>query len=245
MVTDAERDIMFREYAKLPKMRLNLGIRRRLAPLVDNDINTIELLNALIFSLPGTPIIYYGDEIGMGDNIYLGDRNGVRTPMQWSYDRNAGFSTADSEELYSPVITNPNYNYESVNVEAEMRLNSSLLKWMIKIINIRKDYKELLGRGSIKFINQKNKRVLVYIREYENQRMLCLFNLSRSPTYVELDLHEYAGLKPIEAITKAAFPRIGDLNYFITMTPRSFFWFNLIVPERDDSFDLVDDYDQS
>ncbi len=238
MVTDKERDIMYREYAKISKMRINLGIRRRLAPLSDNDIATIELLNAIMFSLPGTPIIYYGDELGMGDNIYLGDRNGVRTPMQWSYDRNAGFSSADSEALYSPVITNPNYNYESVNVEAESRLSSSLLSWMKKMISVRKTYKELLGRGDIKFIEQKNKRVFTYIREYENQRMLCLFNLSRSYTYVELDLREYAGLKPVEAISGSYFPRIGELKYFITISPRSFYRFNLTVPERDDSMDF-------
>ncbi len=238
MVTDEERDIMYNEYAKLPKMRLNMGIRRRLAPLVDNDRSTIELLNALIFSLPGTPILYYGDELGMGDNIYLGDRNGVRTPMQWSYDRNAGFSKVDAEQLYAPVITNPNYHYESVNVESELRISSSLLNWMKKIIGVRKDYKELLGRGAIEFINNKNQRVLAYIRKYENQRMLCLFNLSRRPTYVELDLSNYKGLKPIEAFTKAPFPRIGDLNYFITIPPRGFFWFNLIIPETDDSMDF-------
>ncbi len=244
MVDDEERDIMYKEYAKIPKMRLNLGIRRRLAPLVDNDRSTIELLNALIFSLPGTPILYYGDEIGMGDNIYLGDRNGVRTPMQWSYDRNAGFSGVYAEQLYAPVITNPNYNYEGVNVDSELRISSSLLNWMKKIIGVRKDYTELLGRGTIEFINNPNKRVLAYIRKYENQRMLCLFNLSRRPTYIELDLSNFKGLKPVEAFTKAPFPRIGDLPYFITMPPRGFFWFNLVIPETDDSMDFEgeDDY---
>ncbi|MCL5678673.1 MAG: maltose alpha-D-glucosyltransferase [Candidatus Thermoplasmatota archaeon] len=240
MVTDEERDIMYNEYAKLPKMRLNLGIRRRLAPLVDNDRATMELLNALMFSLPGTPIIYYGDEIGMGDNVYLGDRNGVRTPMQWSYDRNAGFSTADNEQLYSPVVTNPNYHYESVNVESELRSGSSLLNWMKKMLRVRKNYSELLGRGGIRFIDQKNRRVLTYVREYKDQRMLCIFNLSRRPTYVELNLPEFRGLKPLEAITKSPFPRIGDLPYFFTLPPRGFFWLNLTVPDHEDEKDFDD-----
>ena len=240
MVTDEERDVMYNEYAKLPKMRLNLGIRRRLAPLVDNDRATLELLNALMFSLPGTPIIYYGDEIGMGDNVYLGDRNGVRTPMQWSYDRNAGFSTADNEQLYSPVVTNPNYHYESVNVESELRSGSSLLNWMKKMLRVRKNYSQLLGRGGIRFIEQKNRRVLTYVREYGDQRMLCIFNLSRRPTYVELNLPEFRGLKPLEAITKSPFPRIGDLPYFFTLPPRGFFWLNLTVPDHEDEKDFDD-----
>ncbi|OWP56940.1 MAG: maltose alpha-D-glucosyltransferase [Thermoplasmatales archaeon B_DKE] len=240
MVTDEERDIMYKEYAKLPKMRLNLGIRRRLAPLVDNDRATLELLNALMLSLPGTPIIYYGDEIGMGDNVYLGDRNGVRTPMQWSYDRNAGFSTADNEQLYSPVVTNPNYHYESVNVESELRSGSSLLNWMKKMLRVRKNYSELLGRGEVRFIEQKNRRVLTYVREYKDQRMLCIFNLSRRPTYVELSLPEFKGLKPLEAITKSPFPQIGDLPYFFTLPPRGFFWLNLTVPDRLDENDFDD-----
>ena len=240
MVTDEERDVMYNEYAKLPKMRLNLGIRRRLAPLVDNDRATLELLNALMFSLPGTPIIYYGDEIGMGDNVYLGDRNGVRTPMQWSYDRNAGFSTADNEQLYSPVVTNPNYHYESINVESELRSGSSLLNWMKKMLRVRKNYSQLLGRGRIRFIDQKNRRVLTYVREYSDQRMLCIFNLSRRPTYVELNLPEFRGLKPLEAITKSPFPRIGDLPYFFTLPPRGFFWLNLTVPDHEDEKDFDD-----
>ena len=240
MVTDEERDVMYNEYAKLPKMRLNLGIRRRLAPLVDNDRATLELLNALMFSLPGTPIIYYGDEIGMGDNVYLGDRNGVRTPMQWSYDRNAGFSTADNEQLYSPVVTNPNYHYESVNVESELRSGSSLLNWMKKMLRVRKNYSQLLGRGGIRFIEQKNRRVLTYVREYGDQRMLCIFNLSRRPTYVELNLPEFRGLKPLEAITKSPFPRIGELPYFFTLPPRGFFWLNLTVPDHEDEKDFDD-----
>jgi len=227
MVTDEERDIMYAEYAKHPKMRLNLGIRRRLAPLVDNDRATIELLHALLFALPGSPILYYGDEIGMGDNIYLGDRNGVRTPMQWSYDRNAGFSRADAEQLYAPVITNPNYHYESVNVESEKRLSNSLLNWVKKMIKVRKNYSKVLGRGAIEFLEHGNRKVLAYIRSYEMQRMLCIFNLSKKPTYVEFDMRRYAGYTPVEAITSVPFPKIGELPYFFTLPPHSFFWLDL------------------
>jgi maltose alpha-D-glucosyltransferase/alpha-amylase len=227
MVTDEERDIMYNEYAKLPKMRLNLGIRRRLAPLVDNDRPTIELLHALILSLPGTPILYYGDELGMGDNIYLGDRNGVRTPMQWSFDRNAGFSTADTEQLYSPLITNPNYHYEMVNVESELRLPTSLLNWVKKMIRVRSKFSDILGHGDVEFLQHKNRRILAYIRTIDGRNMLCIFNLSRRPTFVELDLSRFKGLRPIEAITDSKFPAIGDLPYFFTMPPRSFFWLSL------------------
>ncbi len=227
MVTDEERDIMYNEYAKLPKMRLNLGIRRRLAPLVDNDRPTIELLYALLLSLPGTPIFYYGDELGMGDNIYLGDRNGVRTPMQWSFDRNAGFSTADTEQLYSPPITNPNYHYETVNVESELRLPTSLLNWMKKMTRVRSKFSDILGHGDVEFLQHKNRRILAYIRTIDGRNMLCIFNLSRRPTYVELDLSRFKGLRPVEAITDAKFPAIGDLPYFFTMPPRSFFWLSL------------------
>lgn len=227
MVTDEERDIMYNEYAKLPKMRLNLGIRRRLAPLVDNDRPTIELLYALLLSLPGTPIFYYGDELGMGDNIYLGDRNGVRTPMQWSFDRNAGFSTADTEQLYSPPVTNPNYHYETVNVESELRLPTSLLNWVKKMTRVRSKFSDILGHGDVEFLQHKNRRILAYIRTIDGRNMLCIFNLSRRPTYVELDLSRFKGLRPVEAITDAKFPAIGDLPYFFTMPPRSFFWLSL------------------
>ena len=232
MVSDEDRDFMYSEYAKLPKMRLNLGIRRRLAPLVDNDRASLELLYALIFSIPGSPIIYYGDEIGMGDNIYLGDRNGVRTPMQWSYDRNSGFSQADTEMLYAPVIMNPNYHFESVNVESESRLPTSLLNWVKKMIRVRKKYSKILGRGDIRFLEHGNRRVLAYIREYEGEKMMCIFNISRKHTYVELDLREFAGTRPVEAITEAVFPPIGELPYFFTLPPRSFFWMSLLEPEK-------------
>ena len=239
MVTDEERDIMYSEYAKLPKMRLNLGIRRRLAPLVDNERSSLELLNALLLSIPGSPILYYGDELGMGDNIYLGDRNGVRTPMQWSFDRNAGFSRADTEALYSPVIINPNYHYESVNVESESRISSSMLNWVRKMLRVRKKYNTVFGRGGIAFIPHENKKALVYIREYEGDQILCVFNMSRKHTFVELDLKKYKGYRPTEVITEARFPAIGDLPYFFTLPPHGFFWLRLVPPDVKD--DIVDD----
>ncbi len=239
MVTDEERDIMYSEYAKLPKMRLNLGIRRRLAPLVDNERSSLELLNALLLSIPGSPILYYGDELGMGDNIYLGDRNGVRTPMQWSFDRNAGFSRADTEALYSPVIINPNYHYESVNVESESRISSSMLNWVRKMLRVRKKYNTVFGRGGIDFIPHENRKALVYIREYEGDQILCVFNMSRKHTFVELDLKKYKGYRPTEVITEARFPAIGDLPYFFTLPPHGFFWLRLVPPDVKD--DIVDD----
>ena len=234
MVTDEERDIMYSEYAKIPKMRLNLGIRRRLAPLVDNDRVTLELLYALLLSIPGSPIIYYGDELGMGDNIYLGDRNGVRTPMQWSYDRNAGFSRSDTEQLYSPVITNPNYHYESVNVESESRISSSLLNWVKKMLRTRKKYNTIFGRGNIEFITHENKKALCYVRKYEGEQILCVFNMSKKHTYVELDLKQYKGYRPVEVITETRFPFIGDLPYFFTLPPHGFFWLRLVAPDTED-----------
>lgn len=227
MVSDEERDVMFNEYARLPKMKLNLGIRRRLAPLVDNDRNTLEMLHALILSLPGCPVLYYGDEIGMGDNIYLGDRNGVRTPMQWSHDRNAGFSFADAEQLFSPVITNPNYHYESTNVESESRLPTSLLNWIKKMIRVRKKFSKVMGRGSFKLIQSDNPKILPFLREYEDEKILCLYNISRMPAFLEMDLREYRGYIPREAVTDTDFPTIGELPYFFTFPPRSFFWMSL------------------
>ena len=224
MVTDEERDLMFREYAKLPKMRLNLGIRRRLAPLLDNDRYVLELLHALIMSLPGSPIFYYGDEINMGDNVYLGDRNGVRTPMQWSYDRNAGFSRADSEALYSPVITNPNYHYESFNVDSMSRLPTSFLNWFRRIIIVRKQNSQVLGRGSIRFLKSEDKQILAFIREYQGQRILCVYNLGRKPGFTRLDLSEFNGWHLRETISSVRFPDIGELPYFFTMPRHSYFW---------------------
>jgi maltose alpha-D-glucosyltransferase / alpha-amylase len=226
MVTDEERDYMYRTYATDPQMRLNVGIRRRLAPLVDNSRREIELLHSLLFSLPGTPIVYYGDEIGMGDNIYLGDRNGVRTPMQWSPDRNAGFSKADPARLYAPPIMDPVYGFEAINVEAQQRYPFSLLNWMKRILTLRKQYKTF-GRGSIEFLSPVNRKVLVYVRRYEGETILCVANLARSVQPVELDLSAFKGLTPIELFERTEFPKIGDLPYFFTLTPYSFLWFEL------------------
>ncbi len=231
MVSDADRDYMYYEYARDPRMRLNLGIRRRLAPLLDNGRRQMELMNALLLSMPGSPVIYYGDEIGMGDNIYLGDRNGVRTPMQWTIDRNAGFSGADFAKLYSAVIMDPVYGYQGVNVEAQLRTPTSFLHWMRRSIKVRKKYKAF-GRGSLEFIYPENHKVLVFIRKYEHEILLCIFNLSRFVQCTELDLSEYKGLRPVELIGETQFPRIGDLPYFITLGPHSFYLFRLEpIPE--------------
>jgi maltose alpha-D-glucosyltransferase/alpha-amylase len=226
MVTDEERDYMYYEYAKDRRMRINLGIRRRLAPLMDNGRRQIELLNSLLFTLPGTPVLYYGDEIGMGDNIYLGDRDGVRTPMQWSSDRNAGFSRADSARLYSPLISDPPYGYQSINVEAQLRTQTSLLRWMKRMIAVRQKY-PVFGRGDTTFLHPANQKVLAYVRQYEGQTMLCINNLSRYAQPVELDLSAYNGMVPVELIGDNPFPRIGELPYFITLGPHSFYWFRL------------------
>ncbi|MDP8972425.1 MAG: maltose alpha-D-glucosyltransferase [Actinomycetota bacterium] len=226
MVTDAERDYMYYEYAKDPRMRINLGIRRRLAPLLDNGRRQIEMMNSLLLSMPGTPVIYYGDEIGMGDNIYLGDRNGVRTPMQWSGDRNAGFSRADWARLYSPVTMDPVYGYQAVNVEAQSRTPTSLLNWTKRMIAVRKRYKAF-GRGSIRFLHPENQKVLAYLREYGSETLLCVVNLSRFVQYVELDLHEFEGFHPVELVGEVRFPPIGELPYLLTFGPHTFYWFRL------------------
>ena len=227
MVTDEDRDYMYKEYAKDARMKINLGIRRRLAPLLDNSRRRIELLNALLLSLPGSPIIYYGDEIGMGDNIYLGDRNGVRTPMQWSIDRNAGFSRADSARLYAPVIVDPTYGYMSVNVEAQERLPSSLLNWMKMLIRLQKSNK-VFGLGSVRFLKPQNTKVLAFIRSWEDQQVLCVNNLSRFSQYAELDLSDYNGRTPVDMFGNTPFPKIGELPYLVTMGPHSFYWFRLM-----------------
>ena len=229
MVTDEERDYMYREYARDKRMRINLGIRRRLAPLMDNGRRQMELMNALLMSMPGTPVVYYGDEIGMGDNIYLGDRNGVRTPMQWSDDKNAGFSAGDSAALYSPVIVDPPYGYHTINVEAQERTSTSLLRWMRRLIGVRKAQKAF-GRGTQEFLHPANKRVLVFLRRYENEVVLCVNNLSRYAQPVELDLREFSGLVPVELWSCEAFPTIGDLPYFFTMAPHGFLWFRILAP---------------
>jgi len=230
MVTDDERDYMWNEYAADPRMKINMGIRRRLAPLMDNGFRRIELLNSLLFSLPGSPIIYYGDEIGMGDNIYLGDRNGVRTPMQWSADRNAGFSRADTARLYAPTIVDSVYGYQTINVEAQQRTPSSMLNWMKRLIRIRKRY-QVFGRGSINFLHPTNNKVLAYTRDYDGTHVLIVNNLSRFPQPAELDLRHYNGWTPVEMFGDTRFPPIGELPYFITLGPHSFYWFRLEPPQ--------------
>jgi len=234
MVTDEERDYMYRAYANDPQMRINVGIRRRLAPLLGNDRRRIELLNALLYSLPGTPVLYYGDELGLGDNVYLGDRDGVRTPMQWSPDRNAGFSTASPHRLYLPLVVEPGYHYENVNVEAQSSNPSSLLWWMSQLISLRKQYK-VLGQGSLKFLDPENHRVVALMRELDGEApFLMVANLSRQAQPVELDLSMFAGYRPREVFGATPFPPIGELPYFLTLAPYGFYWFSL---EADDTLE--------
>jgi len=231
MVTDEERDYMYREYARDPRMRINVGIRRRLAPLMEGGRRQVELMNALLMSMPGTPIIYYGDEIGMGDNIYLGDRNGVRTPMQWSADRNAGFSEADTAALFSPLIVDPPYGYHTVNVVAQDKQPTSLLRWMRRLISVRQQY-QAFGRGTWEPLDAANRRVLVFIRRYRDEIVLCVNNLSRFAQFVELDLREFTGRVPLELWSKNAFPRIGELPYLLTLGPHNFLWFRILAAEQ-------------
>jgi maltose alpha-D-glucosyltransferase / alpha-amylase len=226
MVTDEERDYMYAQYAADPQMRLNLGIRRRLAPLMENSRRRIELMNSLLFSMPGTPVIYYGDEIGMGDNVYLGDRNGVRTPMQWTSDRNAGFSKADPGRLYFPIIMDPVYGYEAINVEAQERSPFSLLHWMKRMIALRRQH-QVFGRGSIEFIRTDNRKVLTYVRRHEKDIVLCIANLSRTVQPVTVALAPFAGLTPVEMQGRTEFPRITSDPYFLTLAPYGFYWFQL------------------
>jgi maltose alpha-D-glucosyltransferase / alpha-amylase len=226
MVTDEERDYLYGEYAKDRRMRLNVGIRRRLASLMDNGRRRIELLHGLLFSLPGSPFIYYGDEIGMGDNIYLGDRDGVRTPMQWSSDRNAGFSKADLEKLYFPVISNPVYGYQAVNVEAQQRYQSSLLQWMRLMIHLRKSHR-VFGRGNMEFIRPENRKIFAFTRTYEDETVLCVFNLSRVAQPVELDLAYLKGKIPVEMAGGTEFPMITESPYQLALAPYGFYWFLL------------------
>jgi maltose alpha-D-glucosyltransferase/alpha-amylase len=226
MCTDPERDYMYYAYAQDPSMKLNIGIRRRLAPLLENDRRKIELLNSLLFTLPGTPIVYYGDEIGMGDNIHLKDRNGVRTPMQWSADRNAGFSRSEPNELYSPVIADPIYGYQAVNVESQLRTPSSLLHVMRRLIAVRKSSR-VFGRGTLKFLAPANTRVLAHVREYREETILALHNLAGSSQPVELDLRDFRGATPVELLGEARFPPIGDRPYFLSLGPYGYYWFRL------------------
>ncbi len=226
MVTDEDRDFMWRMYAADRQARINLGIRRRLAPLLGNHRRRIELLNGLLFSSPGTPIIYYGDEIGMGDNIYLGDRNGVRTPMQWSSDRNAGFSRANPQRLYFPVIIDPEYHFESVNVEAQQNNPSSLLWWMKRMITLRRQFKAF-GRGTIEFLHPENSKILTFVRRFEDETILVIANLSRFVQFAELDLGRFQGSTPVELFGRARFPKVGTNPYPLTLGPHDFFWFSL------------------
>jgi maltose alpha-D-glucosyltransferase/alpha-amylase len=226
MVTDEERDYMYRVYAQDRHTRINLGIRRRLAPLLENDRRRIELLNGLLFSLPGTPVIYYGDEIGMGDNVYLGDRNGVRTPMQWSGDRNAGFSRANPQKLYLPVNIDPQYHYEAINVEVQQLNPHSLLWWMRRMLALRKQWRAL-GRGAIEFLYPENRRILAFVRTWEEERVLVVANLSRFTQCLELDLRKYRGMAPLELFGRTEFPGVTEDPYFLSLGPHAFHWFSL------------------
>jgi len=226
MVTDEERDYMYNEYAKDRQMRINKGIRRRLAPLMENDRRKIELMYCLLFTLPGTPIIYYGDEIGMGDNIYLGDRNGVRTPMQWSENKNADFSNGNPSQLYAPVSLDPEYNYNSINVDSQVNNPNSLLNFVKSIIKVRKKC-NIFGIGKIDFVYPDNKKILVFIREYNDQKILCVFNLSKKSQPVELHISHLNGYIPIELFGDTVFPKIGELPYFLTLSPYGYYLFLL------------------
>src|SRR5262249_39813479 len=226
MVTAEEREYMYYAYAPDRQAKLNLGIRRRLAPLLDNDRRKVELLTAMIFTMPGSPVLYYGDEIGMGDNIYLGDRDGVRTPMQWSGEENAGFSRAEPSRLYSPVIRDPVYGYPAINVEAQLRTPTSLLNAMRQLIATRKRHRAM-GRGTIEFLRPVNHRVLAYLREYQGERLLVVNNLAASAQPVHLDLRRFAGQVPVDAMGGARFPIIGSEPYPLSLGPYGYYWFRL------------------
>jgi maltose alpha-D-glucosyltransferase / alpha-amylase len=252
MVTDDERDYMYAEYAKDPRMKANIGIRRRLAALLDNDRNQLELFTALLLSLPGSPVMYYGDEIGMGDNIWLGDRDSVRTPMQWTPDRNGGFSNCDPQRLYLPPIMDPIYGYQSLNVEAQQRSPGSLLQWTRRMIEIRKRH-PVFSLGAYEELTSSNPSVLAFVREYdarstpprregkhhpipwehdETDRILCVNNLSRFPQPVELDLRRFIGVTPVECMGGVTFPPIGELPYLLTLPGHGFYWFQLPAPKE-------------
>ena len=230
MVTDEERDYMYAEYAKYPRMKLNLGIRRRLAPLLDGGRPEIELMHAILFSLPGSPVLYYGDEIMMGDNVYLGDRDGVRTPMQWTGDRNGGFSRADFAQLYLPPLMDPVYGFQALNVEAQLRTPTSFLRWMHRFIALRKEH-PVFGVGTYEALVPENPRIFAHLRRWEDDVILCVHNLARSAQAVELDLSEFEGWVPEEMFGHSRFPRIGKLPYLLTLAPRGYFWFQLREPE--------------
>jgi maltose alpha-D-glucosyltransferase/alpha-amylase len=230
MVTDEERDYMYAEYAKDPRMKINVGIRRRLAPLLDNGRDEMELLHAILFSLPGSPVLYYGDEIAMGDNVYLGDRDGVRTPMQWTGDRNGGFSRADFAQLYAPPLMDPVYGFQAVNVEAQLRTPSSQLRWLRRFISLRKEH-PVFGLGTYEPLKPSNNKIFAHVRRFEDDIALCVHNLARSAQAVELDLSAFRGRTPVEMLGRTAFPKIGELPYLLTLAPRGFFWF--LLEDRD------------
>jgi maltose alpha-D-glucosyltransferase / alpha-amylase len=227
MVTDDERDYMYMEYAKDPRMKLNLGIRRRLAPLLENSRDQMELFHAMLLSLPGTPIVYYGDEIGMGDNIYLGDRDGVRTPMHWNSDRNAGFSRSDFAQLYLPLLMDPVYGYERVNVEAEQRNQNSFLQWFRRLLAVRKQHM-VFGYGSFEVLHPDNAAIFAYVRQFGDDIVLCVNNLSGRAQAAELDLSKFEGKYPVELLGRERFPRIGELPYLLTFGAHAFYWFELV-----------------
>ena len=229
MVSEEERRRLYHAYSSDPRMRLNLGIRRRLAPLLDNDRRKIELLTSLLFTLPGSPILYYGDEIGMGDNIYLGDRNGVRTPMQWTGDRNAGFSRADAARMYLPLNVDPVYGYQAINVEAQLRTPSSLLHWMKRLIAARKKTR-VFGRGTLRFLRCPNDTILAHVREFEGETVLAVHNFSGAAQPVELDLRKWAGHTPVELLGETRFPPVRSEPYFVSMAPYGYYWFRLQPP---------------
>jgi maltose alpha-D-glucosyltransferase/alpha-amylase len=229
MVTDEERDYMYNEYAHDPRMKLNLGIRRRLAPLLENNRDLMRLFHAMLFSLPGTPIVYYGDEIRMGDNIYLGDRDGVRTPMQWTSDRNAGFSRSDFAQLYLPVLMDAVYGYQACNVEGQMRDGHSFLQWFRRLLAVRKQH-PVFGTGTFQVLHPENAAIFAYVRERGDDRILCVNNLSGRAQAAELDLSPWEGMYPVELMGRERFPRIGELPYLLTFGPHAFYWFQL-VPE--------------
>ncbi|MEA2932768.1 MAG: maltose alpha-D-glucosyltransferase / alpha-amylase [Actinomycetota bacterium] len=228
MVTDEERDYMYSEYAKDPRMKRNIGIGRRFATLIDNDRRVSELLHGLLFSLPGSPILYYGDEIGMGDNIHLGDRDGVRTPMHWTPDRNAGFSKADFAQLYLPPLMDPVHGYQAKNVEAGLRDPGSFLHWLQRTIKVRKQHSEVFGVGAFEVLSAENPSVLAFIRQLGDETILCVNNLSRFAQPVELQLARFAGKVPIELNGRVPFPRVGELPYLLTLGGHGFYWFQLV-----------------
>jgi len=226
MVTPEEREYLLTEYARDPRMKLNLGIRRRLAPLMDFGRRQIELMVSLIMSMPGSPVLYYGDEIGMGDNVYLGDRDGVRTPMQWNSDRNAGFSRADPERLYAQPVLNPVCSYQAVNVEVQERTSTSLLHWMKRLIDLRRLH-PAFGRGTMQLLEPSNQRVLAYLREFEGQTILVVNNLCHFAQPAELDLARFRGWTPVEMFGHARFPPVGEGPYVLSLAPHGFLWFRL------------------